>query len=570
MRQAAAHRKVPTAHRKVPTAHRKVMRHPFALTAAAFAIVAFASCIGPPVAGGSVQGDACSAASDVNGLAGKACSLLGSSGKIVSAGKKLVSGHVGGAIKSLLAGGGSASSASTALGLTAIVAWVVAGAKFSLTEMTKVLGATTTPQLRTSWFSATYWRIAGIAAVLTLPFLFAAAAQALIRSDLALLARAALGYLPLAMIAVGLAAPLTMLLLAATDQLCAAVSAAGGGGLHPDISHLFATGALLVKAPFLVFLVGAVTSSAALALWLELATREAAVYVIVLMLPLAFAAFVWPSRRVWAVRAVELLVALILSKFAIVAVLVLGGSALDRLGHFGLDQVTEGLAGTVLVLLATLSPWAVLRLLPMSEVAGAALGSLRPGLSGEVGKASQGPLGGGDKIAELAEAITSHMTRQAREASGSEDDDADGQPRNGRAAADAYGAGAGPTDSLRPLAPANGAAASENHAAGTNSAAPDANRAQTPNGAAAPTQDEGQRIPGLPPIFQASDLAWRPIPFGADGDWDVPLWPMGDEREPPDREPQPPWNGSRDAEPRVDGDDHDPLPPRQESEEGRL
>ena len=56
-------------------------------------------------------------------------------------------------------------------------------------------------------------------------------------------------------------------------------------------------------------------------LWLELLMREAAVYVIVLMLPLVFAALVWPARRVWAVRAVELLVALILSKFAIVAVL---------------------------------------------------------------------------------------------------------------------------------------------------------------------------------------------------------------------------------------------------------
>ena len=56
--------------------------------------------------------------------------------------------------------------------------------------------------------------------------------------------------------------------------------------------------------------------------------REAAVYVIVLMLPLAFAAMVWPARRIWAIRAIELLVALILSKFAIVAVLSLGGAAL--------------------------------------------------------------------------------------------------------------------------------------------------------------------------------------------------------------------------------------------------
>ena len=38
------------------------------------------------------------------------------------------------------------------------------------------------------------------------------------RSDLALLSQAAFGYLPLAALAVGIAAPLAMLLLAATDQ----------------------------------------------------------------------------------------------------------------------------------------------------------------------------------------------------------------------------------------------------------------------------------------------------------------------------------------------------------------
>ena len=80
-------------------------------------------------------------------------------------------------------------------------------------------------------------------------------------------------------------------------------------------------------------------------LWIELLIREAAVYVIVLMLPLFFAAMVWPARRVWAVRAVEMLVALILSKFAIVAVLSLGGAAL---GHVRRRRHTAMLAGAML------------------------------------------------------------------------------------------------------------------------------------------------------------------------------------------------------------------------------
>jgi hypothetical protein len=70
-----------------------------------------------------------------------------------------------------------------------------------------------------------------------------------------------------------------------------------------------------------------------------------------------------------------LLIALILAKFAIVAVLGLGGAAL---GHTPLPGVGSLLAGTTLVLLAAFSPWAMLRLLPLHELAGAAVGGLRP------------------------------------------------------------------------------------------------------------------------------------------------------------------------------------------------
>ena len=94
-------------------------------------------------------------------------------------------------------------------------------------------------------------------------------------------------------------------------------------------------------------------------------------YVVVLMLPLAFAALVWPARRVWAIRAVELLVALILSKFAIVAVLSLGGAAL---GHTAFPSAAEMLGGATLVMLAAFAPWALLRLLPLHELTSGSAG----------------------------------------------------------------------------------------------------------------------------------------------------------------------------------------------------
>jgi hypothetical protein len=277
--------------------------------------------------------------------------------------------------------GGIASSLSAQLVLAPVEGWVVSGAGFALQATSHVLGETTSPQLTSTWFSSTYWRVAAIAAVLTLPFLFAAAVQAIVRSDLGLLLRAALGYLPLALLAVAIAAPVTMLLLSASDQLSAAVSSAAG---HQGADFLARATSFLtamsvtVSSPFIVFLVGLVTVAGALVLWIELLVREAAVYVIVLMLPLAFAAFVWPARRIWAIRAVELLIALILSKFAIVAVLSLGGAALDQSAN---QSVTGLLAGAVLMALAAFAPWAMLRLVPLAEVASSAAGSLSSGLS---------------------------------------------------------------------------------------------------------------------------------------------------------------------------------------------
>ena len=266
---------------------------------------------------------------------------------------------VGGAIKAMLSAIGSAvdGAAAEALRLTG-----------------SILGSTTSPGLLSTWFSATYWRVAALSALLTVPFLFAAAIHALVRSDLALLGRAAFGYLPLAAIGVTVAAPLTTLLLSATDEMCAIVAGAAG---HDDASALGRAAAAVAGlsaatgSPMLGFFIGLLAVAATLGLWIELLIRAAAVDVIVLLLPLFFAAMVWPARRVWAFRAIETLIALILSKFAIVAVLTLGGAAFG-----GSSGLSASLVGATLIVLAVLSPWALLRLLPLHEVAAAAAGGL--------------------------------------------------------------------------------------------------------------------------------------------------------------------------------------------------
>jgi hypothetical protein len=348
-----------------------------ARTLALIAVIAtLALAATPATASAGIGSTMCGLAGWFSGVVGKVCTVASHAGGVLNAGKKLAGGHVGGAIGALT--GGASSTVARAVGLAAVVAGVIGGAQYALKVTAQAIGGWTNPDLGAVWFSSSYWRMAAIAALLTVPFLFAAAIQAMLRSDLSLLVRSAFGYLPLGLLAVGVAAPLTGLLLAGSDEMSSIISSASGHAGAGFLDRIGTLGGLISGASasaFVSFFIALFTIAAALTLWLELLIRQAAVYVIVLMLPLFFAAMVWPARRIWAVRAVELLVALILSKFAIVAVLALGGIAL---GHTLIPGMGTFLAGTTLVLLAAFSPWAMLRLLPLHELAGAAAGGLRP------------------------------------------------------------------------------------------------------------------------------------------------------------------------------------------------
>jgi hypothetical protein len=516
----------------------------------------------------------CTVGGLISGLVGKACTVVEHGGRLISAGKKLASGHLGSAVKTVLGSGGSSvgSKATFALGLAAVVTWVLGGAKYVLHATADVIGRTTAPQLRTTWFSTTYWRVAGIAALLTLPFLFAAAIQALIQSDVTLLIRAALGYLPLAMLCVSIAAPLTMLLLAASDQMSVIVSsAAGNASAHFLNRAAGAIGALtlLARSPFLVFLVGVLTVAGAIVLWLELLVRAAAVYVIVLMLPLAFAALVWPARRIWAVRAVELLIALILSKFVIVAVLSLGGAAFSE---SALTSISGTLAGLVLLVLGALAPWALLRLLPFGELASGAAASLRGELL-TAGSRAGGRAWSAGQAGHEWEATTAEMRREAQDTGETGLDGAGpsierapetlvgaASPSPGRGAESSGG------DDLEGRGSSDSAATSPGQAA---------RNAHPPSGA----DYTGERSPGLDPIWQMEDDSWPVLTLGLDDGW--PPAPITDTREGGQANPRDTvgpartavaGDGSHDlADPGTTGpghEIHDPTPPPQPPETG--
>ncbi len=338
-----------------------------------------------------------------------------------------LAGTLGGVVTKSPVGGLISGAAGTAsnLVLQGISSWVLSGTKGALEQVASAIGATTAPNLESTWFSSTYWRVAALAAMLTIPFLCAAAVQAMARGDLGLLARAAFGYLPLSVLGVSLAAPVTMLLLAATDEMSAVVSASAATGGARFLDHAAqVAGALSVAtngSPFFAVVVGLLAVMAALALAVELLIRAAAVYVVVLMLPLAFAALVWPARRVWAARMVELLVSLVLSKFVIVAVLSLAASAFA----VGTPGIGELLVAMSLILLSTFAPWALMRVLPFTELAAGAAGVLHNEISHAQGRATRAANFSANP-SELAMQLPARLRNQSRVMYGGIDDGNEG------------------------------------------------------------------------------------------------------------------------------------------------
>jgi hypothetical protein len=528
-------------------------------------VVTLATYSAPPAASASTAGVLCSLGGMVSTVIGKVCSVASHPGRIIGAGKKLLGGHLGGAIGALTGASTVVKGAAAAVGLAAIAAWVIAGARYALRETAHVIGETTRPNLQSTWFSASYWRMAAVSALLTLPFLFAAAIQALMRSDLAMLARAALGYLPLGVLAVSVAAPLTMLLLAASDELSTIVaSASGNSGANFLVTAGSAAALSAVASPFIAFFAGLLIAAATFTLWIELLIREAAVYVIVLMLPLFFAALVWPARRIWAIRAVELLIALILSKFAIVAVLSLGGAAL---GHTLEPGLTTTLAGLTLVLLASFSPWALLRLLPLHELASGAASGLRVE-SHQLAFAGRRGDEATDRAEQRVAELPDRMLRAASEpdaAAGPYVEDGATNRQSTSGAADRAGPGSGAADGADRTETENAAVGGAE--AGADAGSPTATAAPAVAGDASPAGDK--RGP-MPDFVQADDQT-RTLNIEAEGR-DAPGW-LDTGSEPAGPDPAAPLLETG-SEPRADepgpSEDHDPRPPDQEPDEGLL
>lgn len=253
--------------------------------------------------------------------------------------------------------------------LSAIVSWIVQGASWLLDQLGGVMSSTTSVDLGASWFAQHYAVMGSLAGVVAVPMLLLSAIQAIYRQSPGVLARAAFVHLPLAGLLTAVAVQLVQLSLTVTNALCTAVSQGAGGDIAKTLTGVATM--LVTTGPglpgFVVGLGALLVVVGALTLWLELIVRSAAVYVAVLFLPMAMASLIWPAVSHWCRRLVETLVAVVLSKFVVVAVLSLAVGAIGT----GTGFATL-LSAAALLLLASFTPFTLLRLVPMIE-SGAAL-----------------------------------------------------------------------------------------------------------------------------------------------------------------------------------------------------
>ena len=259
-----------------------------------------------------------------------------------------------------------------------IANWVLGAVGFFVNGVLDFLRTSARPDVEAIWFSgpnSPYATVRNIAAALLVGFVFLGLLQGLLHGDAAGMVRRVAGNLPAAVAGMVVTTAVVGRLLDLTDALSNAVlSSSDQQALH--FLSGFGVAVTSVSGGFAAVVIGLVAVIAGLLLWVELLVRASLVYLLVAISPLGFAATLWPAARGFLRKTIEILIAVIASKFVICVALAIGVAALSGAGDAGSGQSVAGsagaslgtlLVGTVLLGLAAFSPFIVLKLIPVAE-----------------------------------------------------------------------------------------------------------------------------------------------------------------------------------------------------------
>jgi hypothetical protein len=339
----------------------------------------------------------------------------------------------------------------------AFATFVADGVQMVLEQVSIAITKTTEVKLDRQWFLDHAAVMRSLALLVLLPMVLVGLVSAVAHRDAGQLMRAGGVYVPVAVVGGVAAIALTERALQLTDWATTFVTGdvngsttASVGALKDAVSTVSSAGAPGL-ATFLAIVVMLVLMAGALLIWIELLLRTASIYVVVLFLPLALSGLVWRATVAWTRRMIEVLVALILSKFVIVVVIDLAAGMITA----G-DGIGTIMQGATLLLLAACAPFALLRLVPIMEAG--VIGHLERMERRPVAAASRAATGAarqlmtGVETAGTGQAVAANggdalaLLRQNREPGGQLNDI---QPPEGWGTPAAPSAGTGPTAQSR-------------------------------------------------------------------------------------------------------------------------
>jgi hypothetical protein len=203
--------------------------------------------------------------------------------------------------------------------------------------------------------------LVNVAPVLLMVGLLVATLQAVRHGDAASLWRVYLGVAPACVMAIFLARPLAALVLDAVNQLS---SSASNSVIDHQATIASALTSLTTATPaFALFVMALAIVVGTWLLWCELIVRGVVLTLLLVLVPVIVPLSTFPAGRRLGWRLAETFLAVAASKFFIVITLSLG---LDELQG---NSATQVITGAVTLILATFSPFLLLKVIPFLETA---------------------------------------------------------------------------------------------------------------------------------------------------------------------------------------------------------
>ena len=264
-----------------------------------------------------------------------------------------------------------------------ITDWLAKGFVQLVSFVWEVMDQSSSPALDSEWFSnsagAPYVTAVMVATGLLAIFVFCALIQGVLAGrPLELVKRMAFDT-PVAIVGILFTLAFTQVGVDLVDAMSDGIWQLTRPKAINAVDGLVLTAGKLSPGSFLTPLLLLIGMLAMLMLWIVLFVREALIYLVVALAPMAWATSVWPAIASVRRRVIELLAALVFSKLAIAMALAVGLGALGGIGatgNPGESTVNNGLAefGTLVVGiitfgLAAFMPFLVIKLIPIVEAA---------------------------------------------------------------------------------------------------------------------------------------------------------------------------------------------------------